>query len=102
MDILDVGGTLVQRYTLPEGGSFTIAQGIRSEAFEGSTPAGEGQSVEVRGAAGELFENSESGKVLLVWTADELFYSVAGDLTPEQALTIAKSPAINGQSHPTG
>ncbi|KAA3642730.1 MAG: DUF4367 domain-containing protein [Chloroflexi bacterium] len=88
VDILDVRGTLVQRYTLPEGGSFTVAQGISEET---SIPADEGQSVELRGTTGQIFESEDGGKVLLAWTEGDLFFSVAGDLTPEQALGIAES-----------
>lgn len=92
VDILEVRATLVQRYTLPGGGSFTIAQGISGEySDEARTPSTESQSIEVRGATGQIFEDEDGGKVLLIWTEGDLTYSVAGDLTPEQALTIAES-----------
>jgi hypothetical protein len=92
VDILEVRGAIVQRYTLPEGGSFTIAQGLGDEdSNQGWSPASEGQPVEVRGSSGQLFEAEDGSQVLVVWTEVGLFYSVAGDLTAEQALTIAKS-----------
>jgi len=92
VDILEVRGAIIQRYTLPEGGSFTISQGIFSETSdEVRTPSTESQSVEVRGTTGQLFEAENGGQVMLTWTEGELFYSVAGDLTPDQALSMAES-----------
>jgi outer membrane lipoprotein-sorting protein len=92
VDILEVRGTLIQRYTLSEGGSFTIAQGISGENSDDiRTPSTESQSVEVRGTTGQLFKAEDGGQVLMTWTESNQFYSVAGDLTPEQALTIAES-----------
>ena len=92
VDILEVRGALVQRYTLPEGGSFTIAQGLGDDdSNQGWSPASEGQPVEVRGSSGQLFEAEDGSQVLVVWTEVGLFYSVAGDLTAEQALAIAES-----------
>ena len=91
VDILEVRGAIVQRYTLPAGGSFTIAQGIASEDAEIHTPATESQSVEVRGTTGSMMVSEDGAQVLLTWTEGDLFFSVAGDLTPEQALNIAES-----------
>jgi hypothetical protein len=92
VDILDVRGALVQRYTLPEGGSFTIVQGISIEkSADSKTPSSEGQSVDVRGTTGQLLADESGAKVLLTWSEGEVFYSIAGNLTPEQALTIAES-----------
>jgi outer membrane lipoprotein-sorting protein len=92
VDILEVRGALVQRYTLPEGGSFTIAQGIIGGSSDDTrTPPTESQPIDVRGATGQLFEGEDSNQVLLTWTEGDLFYSVAGDLTAEQALSIAES-----------
>ena len=92
VDILEVRGALVQRYTLPEGGSFTIAQGISGEnSDQARTPSSEKQSVEVRGTSGSFFQAEDGGQVMLTWTEGELFFSVAGDLTSDQALAIAES-----------
>jgi len=88
VDILDVRGTIVQRYALPEGGSFTVAQGISDEAPRPSTEA---QTVEVRGVAGALYASENGTQVLLVWAEDQVFYTIAGDLAAEQALMIAES-----------
>jgi outer membrane lipoprotein-sorting protein len=92
VDIIDVRGFLVQRYALPEGGSFTIAQGVAGNLpDEFSPPTGESQPVEVRGATGQLMEAESGEQVLLTWTEGELFFSVAGDLSVEEALMIAES-----------
>ncbi len=92
IDIIDVGGILVQRYTLPLGGSFTISQGVVGDITdEFRPPTGESQSVEVRGTMGQLMEAESGEKVLLTWTEGELFFSVGGDLSAEEALLIAES-----------
>jgi outer membrane lipoprotein-sorting protein len=92
IDIIHVRGILVQRYTLPEGGSFTIAQGVVGDLTdEFSPPTGESQPVEVRGTTGQLMEAESGEKVLLTWTEGELFFSVSGDLSPDEALLIAES-----------
>lgn len=91
VDIVEVRGAIVQRYTLPTGGSFTIAQGTSDGEAEFQTPSNDGQSVEVRGTTGQLFTTEEGDQALLTWREGEVFYSVAGDLTPEQALAVAES-----------
>lgn len=88
VDVLDVRGTIVQRFTLPDGGSFTVAQGISDEAAK---PSSESQIVEVRGVEGILYLSEDGDRVLLSWFEGDLFYYIAGDITPDQALTIAES-----------
>ncbi len=88
IEVFNVKGMIVQQYTLPEGGSFTVAQGQTDEAEKPST---EEQAVEVRGVAGSLFVSEENDKVLLSWTEGEVSFYVAGNLTAEQALEIAES-----------
>ncbi len=88
IDVLNVKGMIVQQYTLPDGGSFSIAQGQTDEAKKPSTQE---QAVEVRGVAGSLFASEENDKVLLSWTEGEVSFYVAGNITAEQALEIAKS-----------
>ncbi len=88
IEVFDVKGMIVQQYTLPEGGSFTVAQGQTDEAKKPST---EEQAVEVRGVAGSLFVSEENDKVLLSWTEGEVSFYIAGNLTAEQALEIAES-----------
>ena len=92
VDILEFRGALVQRYTLLEEGSFTIAQGLIEQNFDQSgSPSSESQPIEVRGTTGYLLEAEDGSQVLLTWTEGNLFYSVAGDLSAEQALGIAES-----------
>jgi len=88
VDLLEVRGTIVQRYNLPDGGSFSIAQGESDEAPE---PPTEEQAVEVRGVAGSLFISEDRGRVLLTWSENDLHFYIAGDLTADQALEIAES-----------
>jgi outer membrane lipoprotein-sorting protein len=88
VDVLEVRGTIVQRYTLPNGGSFSVAQGISDEMAQPST---EKQLIEVRGSSGTIFVADDGSQVLLTWNEGDLFYSIAGDLTTSQALTIAES-----------
>jgi hypothetical protein len=92
VDIVEMRGAMVQRYTLPEGGSFTVAQGPvgnTPEGFGGSDAKSE--TVEVRGTTGQIFKSESGDKVLLTWTEGDLFFSVAGDLTADYALVIAES-----------
>jgi outer membrane lipoprotein-sorting protein len=88
VDVLDVHGTIVQRYTLPDGGSFSIAQG---QADETPKPSTEEQAVEVQGVAGSLFVSEDGERVLLTWSENGVFFYVAGDLIPDQALAMAES-----------
>ncbi len=88
VDVLEVRGTIVLRYTLPNVGSFSVAQGVSDET---SQPSTEKQLVEVRGASGTIFVAEDGDQVLLTWNEGDLFYSIAGDLTVDQALTIAES-----------
>ena len=88
VDVLEVRGTVVLRYTLPDGGSFSIAQGIADEAAKPSSPA---QVVEVRGVSGTLFTAEDGSKILLTWSEGDLFYYIAGEITADQAFTIAES-----------
>lgn len=92
VDIIEVQGSYVQRYTLPEGGSFTIAQGNNLDKSSTSeSKPGDSQAVEVRGTTGQLFESEDGTKVLLTWAEGQLFYAVSGAITAEQAIVIAES-----------
>ena len=61
VDVLNVRDAIVQRYTLTDGGSFSIAQG---QADEAPKPSTEAQAVEVRGEAGSLFVSHDRKGVL--------------------------------------
>jgi outer membrane lipoprotein-sorting protein len=88
VDILEVRGSIIQRYTLPDGGSFSVAQGISNEVAE---PPAESQTVEVRGVDGKLFVAEGGDKVLLTWNEGDVLFTIAGTLTPDQALMVAES-----------
>lgn len=86
--INEVRGAIVQRYRLPDGESFTIAQGTAGAA---ETPDENGELVAVRGGEGLLFSSDDGQRTLLTWTEGDVTFWVGGDLTPEQALAIAES-----------
>lgn len=88
VDVLNVRGAIIQRYTLTDGGSFSIAQG---QADESPKPSTAEQAVEVRGEAGSLFVSEDGKRVLLTWSEGDVFFYVAGDITADQALEIAES-----------
>lgn len=92
VDVLEKQGAIVQLYTLPESGYFAIAQGKSGDFLDqDGVPGVEGQSVELRNTTGLLFESEAGDKVMLTWTEGDLFFSIAGDLTSEQALNIAEA-----------
>lgn len=88
VDVVDMRGAIVQRYTLADGGSFSVAQGKSDEMMKPST---EEQAVDIRGVAGRLFVSEGGERVLLTWSEGEVFFYVAGDITADQALEIAES-----------
>jgi hypothetical protein len=91
VDIQDVRGAIVRRYTMPDG-SFTIAQAMFNEDSEDlNKPSSDSQPVELRGTTGTIRISEDGTQVLLTWTEDELVYLIAGDLTAEVALLMAES-----------
>lgn len=86
--ISEVRGAVVQRYRLPDGERFTIAQGPASAA---DAPGDNGQPVTVRGTAGLLFIDDDGQRALLTWSEGENTFWIGGDVTAEQALAIAES-----------
>ena len=88
LETVDVMGAAVQRYSLPGGQSFTIAQGAPNDRF---APDGASQSVTVRGVPAALYSDEAGGRTLLTWTEGETQFWIGGDLTPEQAITVAES-----------
>ena len=83
-----VRGTAVQRYSLPDGGSFTVAQG---PAVFDSVPEGTETAVTVRGVDGLLVSDQNGGRTLLTWTEGDMSFWIGSDLTGDQALAIAES-----------
>ncbi|WP_420641186.1 DUF4367 domain-containing protein [Candidatus Leptofilum sp.] len=84
----NVRGAIVERYGLPNGRSFTIAQGRTDVNL---TPDEGGETVTVRGVDGMLYTDAEDGRTLLNWSEGDIQYWIGGDLTGEEALAIAES-----------
>jgi outer membrane lipoprotein-sorting protein len=83
-------GAVVQRYSLTDGKSFTVAQGPASAAaglFDGEP----GTEITVRGVDGSVFADEENGRSLLTWVENDVTFWIGGDITVEQALSIAES-----------
>ena len=87
VDIVEMQDTFVQRYALPDGSAFSVLQGLTNHP----TPDIEAEIVEVRGVPAMLYQSEDGGQVLLTWMENHLFFSIAGDLTAEQAMAIAES-----------
>ena len=88
VETTSVRGTAVQRYSLPDGDSFTVAQGPAGFDY---APEGTETAVSVRGVDGLLFNDADGGRTLLTWSEGEMSFWIGGDLTGEQALAIAES-----------
>jgi len=86
--INEVRGAIVQRYRLPDGENFTIAQGAASAA---TAPGENGEPVTVRGGDGLLFSDDDGQRTLLTWSEGDVTFWVGGDLTADEALAIAES-----------
>jgi hypothetical protein len=86
--INEVRGAIVQRYSLPDGKSFTVAQGAADAA---DTPDENGEIVAVRGGDGLLFSDEDGQRSLLTWSEGDVTFWVGGDLTPSEALALAES-----------
>ncbi len=87
--INEVRGAVVQRYRLPDGASFTIAQGSAAAA---RTPDGsDGEAVTVRGLDGLLYQDDDGARTLLTWSDGQVTFWIGGDLTAETAIEIANS-----------
>ena len=88
VDTTSVRGTAVQRYSLPDGDSFTVAQGPAGFDY---APEGTETAVSVRGVDGLLFNDEDGGRTLLTWTEGDMTFWIGGDLTGDEALAIAES-----------
>jgi hypothetical protein len=84
-------GIAVQRYSLLQGRSFTVAQGPPTNAFDMPETTTEAEVVEVQGAMATLYSDGERGRSLLTWTVDGVQYWIGGDVTSDEALAIANS-----------
>ena len=86
--ISEVRGAIVQRYRLPDGERFTIAQGAAEAA---GRQGDEGAAVTVRGVDGLLFEDEGGERALLSWSEGGVSFWVGGDVSAAEALSIAES-----------
>ena len=82
-------GVVVQRFSRA-GGSFTVAQGAPTNAFDMFGPA---QGAAVNGLDATLFADDSGGRALLTWIDGGSQYWVAGDLSAAEALSVAESLA---------
>ena len=87
-EINEVRGAIVQRYRLPDGERFTIAQGPASAA---DAPGENGEPGVVRGVEGLLFSDDDGQRALLTWSEGDVTFWVGGDLTADEALAVAES-----------
>lgn len=88
LETVNMAGTAVQQYSLPDGNSFTVAQGAPNDIFN---PTGDSEAVTVNGVDATLFSDDDAARTLLTWTVGDTQFWVAGDVTPEQAVAIAES-----------
>ncbi len=89
LDAGERGGWHVQRFDLPDGGSFTVAQGLDSPP---DPPADSSQEkVTVRGQEGVVYSNEAGDRTLLMWGEGDKIFFIGGDVTPAQALAVAES-----------
>ena len=87
-DITEVRGAVVQRYRLPDGERFTIAQG---PSYAADAPGENGEPVSLRGVDGWLFSDDDGQRSLLTWSEADVTFWVAGDLTADEVIAIAES-----------
>jgi outer membrane lipoprotein-sorting protein len=89
-EIRQLGGASIQHYSLPDGQSFTVAQGA-GLPVDPPAEATSTETVQVRGVEGVLFANDDNSRTLLAWSEGDMSFIIGGDLSPEQALAIAES-----------
>ena len=85
-----IAGSIVQRFNLPVGQSFFVAQGI-AMPLDPPAEASISETVIVRGVEAISFTNDAATRSLLTWIEGDNSFLIGGDLTPEQAVAIAES-----------
>jgi len=80
-------GVVVQLFSRPDG-SFTVAQGAPTNAFD---MFGAADAASVNGLDATLFADASGGRALLTWIDGGIQYWVAGDLTGAEAVDVAES-----------
>lgn len=86
--ISEMRGAIVQRYRLPDGESFTIAQGAAGAA---DAPSESGEPLTIRGVDGLLYSDDDGQRTLLTWSEGDVTFWVGGDLSADEALGVAES-----------
>jgi hypothetical protein len=84
----EIRGAIVQRYTRPDGGGFTVAQGPTTAVPDRNEI---GTAVTVRGVDGLLYQDEAGAQALLTWAEGETTFWIGGNLTPAEALALAES-----------
>lgn len=85
-----IAGSIVQRFNLPDGLSFFVAQGI-AMPLDPPAEASISETVIVRGVEAISYTNDTATRSLLSWIEEDNSFLIGGDLTPEQAVAIAES-----------
>ncbi len=83
-------GAVVQRFNLPDGKSFVVAQGP-ALPIDVPAEATQQETVTVRGGEGTLFSDEAGSRSLLTWTEGGFTFWVGGDISPADALAVAES-----------
>lgn len=88
MEQSTIRGAIVDRYNLPDGRSFMVAQ----SAITIDLPFGEGETeTAVRGTTGTINADEEGGRAILSWSENGINFWVGGDITADEALMVAES-----------
>ncbi|MCB8967294.1 MAG: DUF4367 domain-containing protein [Ardenticatenaceae bacterium] len=86
----ELGGAVVQRFSLADDKSFFVAQGP-SVPLDTPAEATRIETVTVRGVDATLFVNEDGSRTLLAWNENGVGFVVGGDVTPEEATAVAES-----------
>jgi len=88
MEQSTIRGAIVDRYSLPDGRSFMVAQ----SAVDIDLPFGEGETeTAVRGVTATINADEEGGRAILSWSENGINFWVGGDITADDALMVAES-----------
>jgi outer membrane lipoprotein-sorting protein len=88
VDASSIRGAFVQRYSLPDGKSFTVAQGPAGVDLQ---LAHEGKPVTVRSYDGTLYASDDGARTMLAWSEGDVDFWVGGDISADEAFAVAES-----------
>ncbi len=83
-----IRGAFVQRYSLPDGKSFSVAQGPTSLDLYLEL---DGKPVTVRGHDATLYASDDGARTMLAWSDGEFMFWVGGGLSVDEAFAVAES-----------